>query len=287
MLTSPAVAGWELMLRIREQAKDNGVKATAIHKALDISAPYWSQVANYKGVLGEDKLKILMDLLEFDPADKAELLDLRAIAKGRSPFAEYSALFGESLRRFYGLEAGANSIRSFESVVVPGLLQTEDYIRVLMQSSVTTGRPTEVEPRVKARLVRQRRLDEPAPLQLSVVLGQAALMYIVGGPEIHRQQLEYLQDLVNQRPETLDLRVIPFEAGSSLASLNAATFHLLDFESARLPTLGWVETAIYGEVADDPKRVAALEYLYNQVQAIALDRDESLHLIKQIARQIG
>jgi hypothetical protein len=76
-------------------------------------------------------------------------------------------------------------------------------------------------------------------------------------------------------------------AGDSLAGLNAATFHLLDFESARLPTVGWLETAIYGELTEDPRRVDALQYLYDQVRAIALDPDESLQLIGHIANQIG
>lgn len=72
----------------------------------------------------------------------------------------------------------------------------------------------------------------------------------VGGPQVHRQQLLHLLNLAADSSNTIDLRVIPFEAGDSLAGLNAATFHLLDFQSARLPTVGWLETAIYG---DSPK----------------------------------
>ncbi|GAA5056763.1 DUF5753 domain-containing protein [Nocardia callitridis] len=285
--TSPTVAGWELMLRVREQLATRGLKANQVSKALDISGAYWSQVANYKGLLTEDKLSVLLDLLEFEPPEREELMQLREAAKGPNPYAEFSALFDDSLKRFYGLEDGAQSIRSFESSVIPGLLQTEDYIRVLMKAAVTTGRPTEVEPRVRARKKRQNRLDGPDPLQLSVVVGQAALMCVVGGPEVQRAQLRHLQELVEAHPHTLDLRIIPFDAGGSLASLNAATFHLLDFNSARLPTIGWLETAIYGEIADSSRHVEALEYLYSQVQAIALDQADSLKLIDQIARQIG
>ncbi|WP_327145255.1 helix-turn-helix transcriptional regulator [Nocardia sp. NBC_01327] len=279
------VANWELMLRIRSRADERGVKTGAIAKALDVSQQYWSALTRGRGTLSEDKLKTLMSLLEFDADEQAELLSLRDIAKGRSPYAEYSALFNEQLMRFYGLEAGAQSIRSFESGVIPGLLQTEDYIRVLMKASVTTGRPTEVEQRVSARLQRQRRLDGPDPLELSLVMGQAALMYQVGDEDLQRQQLEHVIGLAEQHPDTLDIRVIPYEAGGAIASLNSATFHLLDFRSARLPTVGWVESAAYGEIADDPKRVTALDYLYNQIQSIALDRKRSLDLIDRVARQ--
>lgn len=284
--TSPAVANWELMLRLRERAEERGMKSGAIAKALDVSQQYWSSLTRGRGNLSEDKLTIFMNLLELDMDEQAELLTLRDIAKRRGPFAEFSALFNEQLMRFYGLEAGAQTIRSFENGVIPGLLQTEDYIRVLMKASVTTGRPTEVEQRVMARVRRQVRLGEPDPLELSVVMGQAALMYQVGGPDIHQEQLRHLIELAAQHPRTLDIRVIPYEAGGAIASLNSATFHLLDFESARLPTVGWVESAAYGELAEDPKRVNALDYLYSQIQSIALDQKASLALIDRIASQI-
>ncbi|QIS17609.1 helix-turn-helix domain-containing protein [Nocardia terpenica] len=283
---SPTVAGWELMLRIRRQAEDRGVKVHAVARALDVSAQYWSQLTKGKGTLTESKLNTLLDLLEFDRDDRAELLALREIAKGRNPYGEYSALFPDPLMRLFGLEAGARSIRSFENAVVPGLLQTEDYVRALMKASVTIGRQIEIEHRVRGRLQRQRRLTED-PILLSVVMGQAALTYQVGSPDVHKAQLLHLLELSEQHSDRLDIRVIPFESGgTSIASLNSATFHLLDFESSRLPTLGWMETALYGELVEDSKRVGALEYLYEQLHAVALSTDDSRKLIKRVAGQI-
>lgn len=280
--TSPTVAGWELMLRVRIQANALGVKATTIQKTLDISSAYWSQVANYRGVLTEDKLKILLDLLEFEPDEQEELIALRMIAKSRGWWNEYSALFSDELARFFGLEDGAESIRSVESGVIPGLLQTEDYIQALLSSPLSTGRPTEIGQRVRARLRRQHRLDGPDPLQLSVIIGQAALMQEIGGPEVQRNQLRHLLQLADQYSDNLVVRVQPFTG----ASLNASTFHLLDFESSRLPTLGLLESAIYVEIVYDSKRVETLDYLYRRVESIALDRDESARLIARIASQI-
>jgi hypothetical protein len=284
--TSPAVAGWELMLRLRDQAKQRGVSSKDIIGALEISQQYWSLLGKGKGVLNEDKLQKLMDLLDFDADEQAELVALRGVAKGRGWQAEYSGLFDDELMRFYGLEDGAQSIRSFEFSVIPGLLQTEAYVRALM-SAITATRPTEAGQRVQARLHRQRRLDEPDSVRLSIVVGQSALMQQVGGPDVQRAQLLHLRELADKHSETLDLRVIPFDASGSIAGLNTATFHLLDFASPRLPTLGWLETALYGEVAEDPRRVAELDFLFNQVHTAALSRTESLRLIEQTAREIG
>lgn len=285
--TSPTVAGWELMLRIRARRDERGVNSKAITQALGISPQYWSQLVKGKGVLAEDKLQVLMELLEFEPDEQRELLALRSVAKSRGWWSAYSALFDDELLRYYGLEEGAQSIRSVEGGVIPGLLQSEDYIRALMSSIVSTGRPTEAEQRVRARLHRQRRLSEDEPLRLSVVIGQSALLQQVGGPDVQRDQLRHLLDLIDRHPENLVLRVVPFDARGSVAGLNAATFHLLDFGNSRLPVLGWLETAIYGQIVEDSKQVEALDYLYNQFTSVAMSREDSMSLIKQTSSTLG
>lgn len=115
-----------------------------------------------------------------------------------------------------------------------------------------------------------------------MIIGQSALMQKVGGADVQRDQLRHLLELADQYSDTLDIRVQPFDG----ASLNASTFHLLDFESPRPPTLGWLESAVYGEIVYDPKRVETLDFLHSRVESIALDRDESARLIDQIASQI-
>ncbi|MQY24337.1 helix-turn-helix domain-containing protein [Nocardia macrotermitis] len=286
MTVSSPVADWELRLRIREQAERHGLKGGQMAKALGITPQYWSSLTGGKVLFTSELLEKTLDVLEFGPDDRHELLALRENAKGRAPFANYSALFDESFMRLYGLEQGAQAIRTFETSVVPGLLQTEDYIRAIMRSTAAT-RPAEAEQRVRARLERQRRLDPPAPLQLSAVISQAVLMSRVGGPQVHQKQLLHLRDIATDRSDTIDLRVIPFESGDSLAGLNTATFHLIDFPSARLPTVGWLETAIHGELTEDARKVDAMQYLYDQVRAIALSPEDSLQLIDRIAKQTG
>lgn len=273
------------MLRIREQSAACGIKTSVIQKALDISAAYWSQVTHYRGVLSEEKLRILAELLDFDRDEQKELFNLRAVARQRGWWNEYSGVFDDELMRFYGLEDGAVSIRSVDSCVVPGLLQTEDYVRALISAIVATGRPTEAQQRVRARLRRQQRLDDPDPLHLSVIVGQTALMQEVGGPDVLRQQLLHLIRMVESHPDNLDLRVVPFNAAGSVAGVNAATFHILDFESPPLPALGWLESAIYGEATDNRQKVEALDFLYNQLRTIALSREESVELISHLANR--
>ncbi|MFI1460310.1 DUF5753 domain-containing protein [Nocardia carnea] len=282
---SPTVAVWELMLRIRQRAKELGVTSGVIQKTLGIGATYWSQVVNFKGVMTEAKLSARLDLLEVGADERAELLALRATAKDRGWWNQYSALYGEDTLRYYGLEHGASSIDSYEGSVIPGLLQTADYIRALTTSPVAT-KPAESEQRVRARLQRQERLTGNDPLRLTVVVGQAALMQQVGGPEIQRAQLRHVADMVERYPDTIDLRVIPFTAQGS-AAVNAATVHLLDFDSTRLPTVAWLESAVYAELIDDIRLIEQLKYQYARASASALDREASIELIQQIEQSMA
>ncbi|MEU4314010.1 DUF5753 domain-containing protein [Nocardia sp. NPDC024068] len=278
--TSPTVAVWELMLRIKQRAKELGVTSGAIQKTLGIGATYWSQVVNFKGVMTETKLSALLDLLEVGAEERAELLALRATAKDRGWWNQYSALYGENTLRYYGLEHGASSIDSYEGCVIPGLLQTADYIRALTTSPVAT-KPAESEQRVRARVERQERLTGEDPLRLTVVVGQSALMQQVGGREIQRAQLRHVVEVIESHPDTLDLRIIPFTAQGS-AAVNAATVHFLDFDSPRLPTVAWLESAVYAELIDDLRLIEQLKYQYAQARASALDRAASVELIRAI-----
>ncbi|WP_084532383.1 helix-turn-helix domain-containing protein, partial [Nocardia miyunensis] len=220
---SPVVARWELMLRLRERRKDLGVTPATIAKRLHISSGYWAHIEGERNLLSEAKLKQLLPLLEFDQAETQELLDLRLAAKERGWWAQYSGLMGTELMRLYGLEHGAVSIRTFESVVIPGLLQCKSYARALIASSMANVRAAEVDQRVAVRLRRQQRLNGDHPLHLTAVIGQTALVQQTGGPAVLREQLNHLIDAIEQHADTIDLRVIPFDSPEGNV-LGGATF---------------------------------------------------------------
>ncbi|MEV6136172.1 Scr1 family TA system antitoxin-like transcriptional regulator [Nocardia sp. NPDC051990] len=100
-------------------------------------------------------------------------------------------MFGDETLRYFGLEHGALSINSYESGVIPGLLQSEDYIRALTSSVVAT-KPAEAEQRVRARLRRQERLDGEDPLNLTVVVPRSAHHRAAHHPHRPRSHLHHL-----------------------------------------------------------------------------------------------
>ncbi len=251
-----------------------------------MSAAYWSHIENERNLLPKDKLEQLLDILEIDRSEQRELLALREAAKRRGWWSRYSALFGDEILRYYGMEWGAESIRTYESIMMPGLLQGEEFIRAQMLSAGATVRAIEVDQRVEARLHRQQRLTGESPVSLRAVIGEAALRQQVGGPDVLRRQLVHLADLLESYSGNVELQVIPFTAADSVPA--SSTYHLLDFASPRLPTLAWHESAVFGQIIiDDESRketkVRDLGFVFERARSLALPRAESLALIRATA----
>lgn len=285
MTASPVVASWELALRLKRQRERLSIEVKTITEALGFTRNYWSAVENERKILSPEALTRVLDLFEFDDEEKAELLALRTAAKERGWWSNYSALFDADLQRLFGLEQGARAIRDYESLLIPGLLQTADYIRAIMMPAVTLPQ-VEVDQRVEARLRRQARLADPDdPFTLTAVISEAALRQQIGGRQVLKQQLVHLAELIESHPQKLDVRVIPFTA-TACGLFGAATVHIIDFGNPRLPTLAWQETVTAWGVIDDPVQVRDIAKTYQDAYRRALAADESLHIVRNHLREL-
>lgn len=284
-LPSPVVAGWELVLRLRERREQIGVEVKQITQTLGFSRNYWSAVENERKILSEEALKKLLDLLELGSDESREMLALREIARDRGWWSDYSALFDAELRRFFGLEHGAHSIRAYENLLIPGLLQTADYARAVIHPFVTVPR-VQVEQRVGVRLRRQQRLDDDDPLRFTAIISEAALHQQIGCAAVLRDQLVHLVDLIEKYPENLYVHVVPFTA-NAYSLFGGGTLNLIDFENPRLPTVVWQETVTAWGVIDDPSRVDAISTAFDEALQRSLDEGQSRALIQRRIKELN
>ncbi|MBF6176100.1 helix-turn-helix domain-containing protein [Nocardia blacklockiae] len=278
---SPTVARWELVLRLRELREKRGFDSATFAKRVGFTPANWSHVEKGRRVLTLHTIGPVLDLLEVSGDERDELLALLAASKERGWWAKSSALIGLELQRYYGMEYGADHIRSYDSLVVPGLLQTEAYARALISADVMI-RPVQVEQLVAVRMRRQQRLRGPDRVRLTAVVSEATLLQQLGGATVLRGQLEYLLDLLDDL-DTVDVRVIPFSAPAG-AILGGSSFHLLDFAGAGLPTFAWAESAVFGGAVENPEQVRDLAFAYARALDQSLSRSESLALIRKHAR---
>ncbi|GAB3211805.1 Scr1 family TA system antitoxin-like transcriptional regulator [Nocardia tengchongensis] len=278
---SPTVARWELVLRLRELREQRGFDSATFAKRVGFTAANWSHVEKGRRVLTTKTIGPVLELLEVEGEEREELLELLLLSKERGWWAKSSALIGPELQRYYGMELGAESIRSYDSLVVPGLLQTEEYVRALISADVMI-RPVQVEQLVSVRLKRAERLRGDDRVELTAVIGEATLLQQIGGPKVLRGQLEHLATLLDEL-DSISVRVIPFTATQG-ALLGGSSFHLLDFASENLPTFAWVESAVFGGAVEDPDQIRDLRFAFVRALDQSLGRAESLELIKRYSQ---
>lgn len=256
-----------------------------ITQALGFSRNYWSAVENDRKILSEEGLTKIAELFEFDEDEQRELRELRAVARQRGWWMRYAGLLDAELQRFFGLEYGAEAVRTYENLLIPGLLQTPDYMRALMTTGVMFPQ-VEIDQRVEARMRRQQRLEGDDPLRLTTVISEAALRQQVGGPTVLRSQLEKLADRIESQPDTIEVRVIPFTATQS-DMFGASTLYLIDFAKPRLPTLAWHEAVSAWGVIEDPSIVRDISMTFVDTLGRSLSRVDSLTLIRRCAEELA
>jgi hypothetical protein len=127
---------------------------------------------------------------------------------------------------------------------VPGLLQTPDYARAVLQIGVGRESKLDTEQRVGVRLHRQQILHRPGPPRLWAVVDEAALRRPIGGASVARAQLRHLIEMA--RLSHVSIQVAPFSGGGRAVADGPVA--MLRFPEAELPDVVYLEqhtTAVY------------------------------------------
>lgn len=174
-------------------------------------------------------------------------------------------------------EAEAIALRTFELVLVPGLLQIGEYARALHCTRVGVTED-DVEQLVTARLERQTILDRDNPPLLWVLLDEGVLHRPVGGRDVMNAQMDHLIEMA-ARPNVV-IQVIPHSIGAHQGL--AGAFVIADFANA--PSIVYLETALTGLVVERPEDVAAVTLTYETLKTETLPRAASLGLLREVAK---
>ncbi len=179
-------------------------------------------------------------------------------------------------RDYARIEADAVEVNFFSTLTVPGLLQTEDYARLIFSAYQPLLPEETIERRVAARLARQELLTRwPAPL-VTAVIEESVLRRRLGGTEVLRGQLRHLLTLGRLRSTTL--QVLPM-ASRGHGGLEGP-FILLTPKGRQ--QVGYVEAQGINRLITEPDRVRILAARYGSIRAQALTPDESLALVEKL-----
>jgi transcriptional regulator with XRE-family HTH domain len=193
-------------------------KGSAVAEALG-----WSPAKISRYELGRtnfplDELGKLLDFYRVPKPRRAQLLALAEEANLRGWWEDYADVLNQEYMEFIALEAEASSIGHWEGIVVPGLLQTEEYARQLnigYQSAVPTP-PRVLERLVRVRMIRQKLLARAQPPQLSAVIEESVLLRRIGDRDVMNAQLKHLAE-VAELPN-VEVRVLPLDRDTPLVA---------------------------------------------------------------------
>jgi transcriptional regulator with XRE-family HTH domain len=180
-------------------------------------------------------------------------------------------------KQYVSLEASATEIKLFFGDFIPGLLQTRDYARAVLSTSVIVP-PADVEQVATSREHRAERLRSGAPL-LWVVLGEEALRRTVGGHQVQRGQLLRLRELAELPNVTV--QVMPLSGGAHAAL--GMSFILLDLGQSRTV---YIESLTSSDYLVRPQHIQAYSLAFDRLRVVSLGDRESLAIINTLIDEL-
>ena len=278
----PTVRRMLVGAKLRRLRTDIGLSREEAAQAIRASA--WKIHRLENGQVGF-KQRDLVDLLAryqvTDPDEIDELLTLAREANVPGWWQHYGDVLPQWFRTYVDLESAATLIRTYEGMFVPGLLQTDDYMRAVIRDASLES-SEEVGRRVRLRMARQILLTREHPPRLWAVMDEAALRRPVGGREVMRGQLERLIDAT--KLPNVTLQVLPFGAGAHPAMVGA--FSILRFADRELPDVVYLEHLTNAVYLD--KRAEVERYL-DVMELLCVDSEppaKTVDLLTKILNQL-
>ncbi|GLY01303.1 MULTISPECIES: helix-turn-helix transcriptional regulator [Actinoplanes] len=211
-----------------------------------------------------------------DQGYREALVELARLSRERTWWTDYRDIMRPG--NFVGLEAAATAMRTWEAVLVPGLLQTEEYMRALINTGRSMDSPQHIDRRVALRLTRQSRLSGERPLELSAIIDESVVRRVIGGEDVMRGQLQHLID--SARLPNVTLQIAPFNVGEHPFLGGSAA--LLEFRETTHLDVVYLEGIAGDFYEEQPDEVARYRQEFERLSAKALDHRTTIKMIESL-----
>lgn len=284
-VVSATVRRWQLTETLRQLRDQAGLTIEQAVERLRAGGGTWSRsklgrIETREQGVKPREVEQLLDLYQVtDPSLRGWLLDLAATAPERGYWRAIRREVVEDFHDFLRIEAALVALRQLETIAVPGLLQTADFTRALINGADPGVAPDVVERRVLTRIARQQVLTRPNPLEYHVIIDEAILERPVGSPVIMRNQLRRLIDETAR--DHFTLQVLPKSAGASPAM--DGPFCVLSLPEP-IPDFGYAEGRGGAVYIEDREMVRICLVKWGILTDRALSPADSVDLIKEAAK---
>ncbi|MGA5798217.1 helix-turn-helix domain-containing protein [Streptomyces cellulosae] len=260
--------------------EDSGLSQDQAARSVGFSGAKLSRIESGKGRRPptEADVRKLLDLYGTDGYEASVLLKLLRRAGEPGWWQRYDKrLMPEWFDRLVGLQEAAATIRTFEIQYVPGLLQTADYTRAVVERGLPNAPASEVQRRVELRMRRaQLLLREDAP-QLWAVIDESVLLRVLGDRTVMRDQLDHLAKMA-ERPN-VTLQIVPLNVTNASAPAIPVTY--LRFGGLDLPDVVYLEHIRSANFLEDRDETEEYRIVLDRLADEALTPRESVEMLRR------
>jgi transcriptional regulator with XRE-family HTH domain len=276
---SPVVRRRELGVLLRTLRTEAGMTVEDVAKVLLCSPSKVSRMETGQRAVSQRDIRDLCQLYQVTGSEREHLT---ALAKGQREQAwwqPYDLPF--TLATYVGLEAEAVRISDYQPGVIPGLLQTPGYARAVHEGSIPRLSDPEIDERIQVRQSRQAILtrEDPPPPQYRVIIDEAALHRIVGGPAVMIVALERIIEAT--KLPNVAVQILAYEAGAHPAL--DSTFIVLEFTDP-VPTVVYVEGLVGQLYLEKPHEAKRYEQIFQHLQGISCSERESVDFFRRLIK---
>lgn len=189
----------------------------------------------------------------------------------------YTDELSEEYGAYIEFEQEARSVWNYQSLLIPGLLQTEEYARAVILGTGPSLTRAQVDHQVKVRMERQAVLQRDEPLQLWTICDEAALHRVVGGPKVMRDQLLRLINAMELPHVTL--QVVDFGVGAHPGM--PGSFVVMNFRDD--PPVVYIDSMAGDLFLEEEAELRRYTDFYEHLRALALSPDATRRLLTRVA----
>jgi transcriptional regulator with XRE-family HTH domain len=276
---TPTVRLRRLAAELRTLRTSSGLTRDAVVERTGINVATLYRIEHARVRPQTRTLRTLLDLYGADEQQQADLIALLRDARQRGWLHAYRSELPEQYTTYIGFEGEARSVWNYESLFIPGLLQTEDYARAVIRAVLPWASRDEVERRVEVRMERKDVLRNDNPLELWVIVDEAALQRQVGGQGVMRAQLSHLVQAAEL--PNITFQVIPFRDGAHAGM--PGSFVFMQFDEATIPEVIYIDSMAGDLFLEAEADVRRYRLVFEHLRAVAASPDDSKSLVAALA----
>ncbi|WP_017577693.1 Scr1 family TA system antitoxin-like transcriptional regulator [Nocardiopsis kunsanensis] len=178
-------------------------------------------------------------------------------------------------------EAEASTFRTYESQVIPGLLQTPQYADAIFRANLVRD-DDEIDRRVEARVKRQGVLNRVDPPTFMALIDEAALRRMVGTSDVMQEQLRHLTQMASRH--NINIYVLPFSAGAHPST--EGSYVIMDFTDLRDASIAYLETPATSMYLEEEHQVRLFNDMFGSTQSCAMAPVQSLAFINRLLQEL-